>query len=107
MLFSLRMSWPRFWYEASLGSSESLSLGLRDGLLVGSEVNCSEVKLGHVVQGVESAVGEDEDFEVLTQFDGLFDFGSEFADFYFGEVELDEFGGVSFLVDGFLDEFEG
>ena len=78
-----------------------------DGLLVGSEIDCSEVELGHVVKGVESAVGEDEDFEVFTLFDGPFDFGSEFADFYFGEVELDEFGGVSFLVDGFRDGFEG
>lgn len=67
----------------SLASSESLSLGLSDGLLVGGEINCSQVKVWHVVEGLESTVGQDENLEVFTLFDGPFDFRGEFADFYF------------------------
>ena len=90
-----------------MASSVSLSLGLSDGLLVGSEINCSQVEDWHVVEGLKSAVSQDENLEVFTLFDGPFDFWGEFADFYFREVEFDQLGSVSFLFDEVMNGFKG
>ena len=89
MLFSLRINCPRLWYETSLASSASLSLRLKHELLVGGEINCSQVEVWHVVERLKSAVSQDENLEVFTLFDGLFDIRSEFSNVYLGEVEFD------------------
>lgn len=90
-----------------MASSASLSLELNDGLLVGSEIDCSQVEVWHVVEGLESTISQDENLEVFTLFNGLFDFGGESTDFYLRQVEFNQLRAVSFLFDEFLNGFKG